>query len=108
MRLQKFILTACIAAAVTFCAVPAFAEEMPVEKATKDKATVSDELDTADPSMETNYYMYIEPDLISKDIPKMGVDGFSTELLLAVAAVAGISYLGVSAYAYSGEESCPA
>lgn len=94
------VVTAALLAAVLAC--PAWAEEMPVERATPNKATVSEQVDTATnnkPSMGTQYWMYLEPDAVVSDIPKMGDEGLSTEILLAAALIAGAVYVGACCYA---------
>lgn len=94
------VVTAALLAAVLAC--PARAEEMPVEQATPNKATVSEQVDTATnnkPSMGTQYWMYLEQDAVVSDIPKMGDEGLSTEILLAAAMIAGAVYVGACCYA---------
>ena len=83
--------------------VTAFAEELPVERATENSATVSDEVDTADnsdPHMGTTYYMYLAPDIVATNPPDMGVSGPSTDALILLAVAVGCAYLCVSAYAH--------
>lgn len=94
------VVTAALLAAVLAC--PAWAEEMPVDRATPDKATVSAQVDTATnskPSMGTRYWMYLEPDAVVNDIPKMGDEGLSAETLLVAAMIAGAVYVGACCYA---------
>ena len=94
------VTSAALLAAALVC--PAWAEEMPVDRATPSKATVSAHVDTATnskPSMGTQYWMYLEPDAVVNDIPKMGDEGLSTEMLLAAALIAGAVYVGACCYA---------
>ena len=94
------VTAAALLAAVLAC--PAWAEEMPVDWATPNKATVSAQVDTATnskPFMGTQYWMYLEPDAVVSDIPKMGDEGLSTEILLAAAMIAGAVYVGACCYA---------
>ena len=94
------VTAAALLAAVLAC--PVRAEEMPVNRAAPNKATVSAQVDTATnskPSMGTQYWMYLEPDAVVNDIPKMGDEGLSTEMLLAAALIAGAVYVGTCCYA---------
>lgn len=94
------VTAAALLAAVLAC--PVRAEEMPVNRAAPNKATVSAQVDTATnskPSMGTQYWMYLEPDAVVNDIPKMGDEGLSTETLLAAALIAGAVYVGACCYA---------
>lgn len=94
------VTAAALLAAVLAC--PAWAEEMPVDRATPNKATVSAQVDTATnskPSMGTRYWMYLEPDAVVNDIPKMGDEGLSAETLLVAAMIAGAVYVGACCYA---------
>lgn len=106
VKAKPFLKTLCLllvlVCAFSLSAVTALAEEMPVDRATENSATVSDQVDTAtneDPHMGTTYYMYLAPDLVVSDPPLMGVDGPSTNLLVLLAMAVGAAYLGVSAYA---------
>lgn len=108
---KPFVRVLCVllalAAALSLTMVTAFAEELPVEKATENSATVSDEVDTADnsdPHMGTTYYMYLAPDIVATNPPDMGVSGPSTDMLLLLAVAVGGVYLCVSAYAYGGKD----
>lgn len=86
--------------------VTAFAEELPIEIPTSDKATVSEEMDKAtnkDPDIGTKFYMYIPPDVVPNDYPQMGDEGISVQWFLIGAIVSGVTYLGVTAYA-NGEK----
>ena len=68
----------------------AFAEELPIDIPTPDKATVSEETDKAtneDPDMGTKFYMYIPPDVVPNDYPQMGDEGISAQWFLAGAVV---------------------
>lgn len=88
--------------ALSMCTVVAFAEELPVDIPSPDKATVSGETDTAtntDPDMGTKFYMYIPPDVVANDYPQMGDEGIPVSLFLTGAVVSGLAYLGFSAYA---------
>lgn len=70
-------------------------------------ATVSDETDKAtneDPDMGTQFFMYIEPDIVVNDHPNMGDTGIDVSLLMMAALAAGTAYLGVSAYANKAEK----
>lgn len=99
---KKLITVATAALLAAALACPALAEEMPVDRATPSKATVSAKVDTATnskPSMGTQYWMYLEPDAIVNDIPKMGDEGLSTETLLTAALIAGAVYVGACCYA---------
>lgn len=99
---KKLITVAAAALLAAALACPALAEEMPVDRATPSKATVSAKVDTATnskPSMGTQYWMYLEPDAIVNDIPKMGDEGLSTETLLTAALIAGAIYVGACCYA---------
>lgn len=67
-------------------------------------ATVSGEVDTAtnqDPSMGTNFTMFIESDPVVNDVPNMGDMGLDPNMLLIATFGSGIAYLLVSRYAYS-------
>lgn len=80
----------------------ASAEELPVAVPSPDKATVSDEKETAtntDPDMGTKFYMYIPPDAVVNDYPQMGDEGISVNTLLLGTIVSGIVYLGLTDYA---------
>lgn len=84
----------------------AFAEELPTDIPTPDKAAVSSETDKAtneDPEMGTKFYMYIPPDVVPNDYPQMGDEGISVQWFLIGAIVSGVTYLGVTAYA-NGEK----
>lgn len=99
---KKLITVAAAALLAAALACPALAEEMPVDRATPSKATVSAKVDTATnskPSMGTQYWMYLEPDAIVNDIPKMGDEGLSTETLLTAALIEGAVYVGACCYA---------
>lgn len=94
------VTAAALLAAVLAC--PVRAEEMPVNRATPNKAAVSVQVDTATnskPSMGTRYWMYLEPDAVVNDIPKMGDEGLSAETLLVAAMIAGAVYVGACCYA---------
>lgn len=85
----------------------ALAEEIPIEIATPDKATVSDETDKTtneDPDMGTQFYMYIPPDVVANDYPQMGDEGIPTQWLLIGAIASGVAYLGTTAYAHGGKK----
>lgn len=85
----------------------AFAEELPTDIPTPDKAAVSLETDKAtneDPEMGTKFYMYIPPDVVPNDYPQMGDEGVPVQWFLAGAVVSGVFYLGVTAYATHDEE----
>ena len=101
--MKKELITATAAALLAaVLACPAWAEEMPVDRATPDKVTVSAQVDTATnskPSMGTRYWMYLEPDAVVNDIPKMGDEGLSAETLLVAAMIAGAVYVGACCYA---------
>ena len=91
------------------CCVPALAEKIPAKWATKDGATVSDGLDRADnydPSMNTTFYMVLEPDLIYSvdDLPMMGDEGVDLSTLILATVAAGTAYLGVSSYAFGNRK----
>lgn len=71
-KTKPFVRALCVllalVAALSLTMVTAFAEELPVERATENSATVSDEVDTADnsdPHMGTTYYMYLAPDIVA-------------------------------------------
>ena len=99
---KKLITVTSAALLAAALACPAWAEEMPVDRATPSKATVAAQVDTATnskPSMGTQYWMYLEPDAVVNDIPKMGDEGLSTEMLLAAALIAGAVYVGACCYA---------
>lgn len=92
----------------SMCSVVAFAEELPVEIPSPDKATVSDEKETAtntNPDMGTQFYMYIPPDTVANDYPQMGDEGLPVGMFLAGAVVSGMTYLGLSAYANKEKKS---
>ena len=85
----------------------AFAEELPIDIPTPDKATVSEETDKAtneDPDMGTKFYMYIPPDVVPNDYPQMGDEGISAQWFLAGAVGSGLAYLGATAYAHGGKK----
>lgn len=81
---------------------PVFADDsLPIEKASEQSATISNEVDIAsntDPHMASEFFMYIPPDPIY-EVPKMGDIGFSREQLITSALAVGLCYLGVRAYA---------
>ena len=106
---RSFSLLFALVLAISCCMVPAFAadEELPIDKATSNSATVSDETDKAtneDPDMGTQFFMYIEPDIVVNDHPNMGDTGIDVSLLMMAALAAGTAYLGVSAYANKAEK----
>lgn len=99
---KKLITVTSAALLAAALACPVRAGEMPLDRATPDKATVSAQVDTATnskSSMGTQYWMYLEPDAVVNDIPKMGDEGLSTEMLLAAALIAGAVYVGACCYA---------
>lgn len=101
-------------AATAVCITSAFAvpePTIPHTHGTEEEATVSEEEDTAtnsDPSMSTNFYMYIPPDPTFEDVPQMGDLGMDPNRLLLAAMLLGVVYLGCSQYAYSNrrQEAC--
>ena len=110
-KTKPFVRALCVllalVAALSLTMVTAFAEELPVERATENSATVSDEVDTADnsdPHMGTTYYMYLAPDIVATNPPDMGVSGPSTDALILLAVAVGCAYLCVSAYAHGGKD----
>lgn len=85
----------------------AFAEELPIDIPTPDKATVSEETDKTtneNPDMGTKFYMYIPPDIVPNDYPQMGDEGIPVQWFLAGAIVSGVAYLGATAYANGGKK----
>ena len=113
--MKRFTKTAAALCGIVLCTaaltVPAMALKLPkeIEHATKDGATVSERVDTADNNdntMGTRYYMYIEPDIIysAKAIPKLGDEGVDFITLALASLSVGTAYLGVSAYAFDGEK----
>lgn len=85
----------------------AFAEELPIDIPTPDKATVSAETDKAtkeNPDMGTKFYMYIPPDVVPNDYPQMGDEGIPVQWFLAGTIVSGVTYLGATAYAHGGKK----
>lgn len=93
-----------------FCvtATTAFAEELPVDIPTPEKASVSQKVDVSnnkDPDISTKFYMYIPQDVVANDYPQMGDEGISTQWLLAGAMISGVVFLGMTAYANSEEKS---
>lgn len=101
---KLFCLMLALAVIFTMTAVTAFAEELPVDRATENGATVSEQVDTAtndDPRMGTTYYMYLAPDIVAANPPDMGVHGPSTDTLMLAAMIIGAAYLCVSGIAYS-------
>ena len=99
----------CVSAMMAASIVPALAEKIPVKWATKDGATVSgdvDRTDNYDPSMNTTFYMLLEPDLVYAidDVPMMGDEGVDLSTLILATVAAGTAYLGVSSYAYGSKE----
>lgn len=81
--------------------VPSFAEELPVQLPTQEKASVSKEVDEATnqkPEAATKFYMYIPPDIIEKDYPEMGDEIFPARYLMLGAMVSGVAYLSAAAY----------
>lgn len=104
---RKVSTLVCVAALVLCCSGAVFATSgLPAEvnRATPNSATVSDKKDVAtnkDPDMSTQFYMFMEPDLVVVDYPKMGDEGLDVSLLMWAALLAGTAYLGVSAYADS-------
>ena len=110
-KTKPFVRALCVllalVAALSLTMVTAFAEELPVERATENSATVSDEVDTADnsdPHMGKTYYMYLAPDIVATNPPDMGVSGPSTDALILLAVAVGCAYLCVSAYAHGGKD----
>lgn len=104
---KTFCILFALICSLTITAATAFAEELPIDRATENSATVSKEVDIAtneDPSMGTSYFMYLAPDIVVMNPPQMGVDGPHTDLLVLLAVFAGLAYLCVSAYAYGGKE----
>ena len=96
-RLAGIVLA--VALTVSCAVVPAFAEELPIDKATPDEATVSEEVDQAtntDPEIG-----YIPPDIVEQDIPKMGDEGVPTSTLVLAALATGAGFLTVSKYAFA-------
>lgn len=96
-KTKPFVRALCVllalVAALSLTMVTAFAEELPVERATENSATVSDEVDTADnsdPHMGTTYYMYLAPDIVATNPPDMGVSGPSTDALIPAGRCGGL------------------
>lgn len=93
-----------VALTISCAMVPTFAEELPIDKATPDKATVSEKVDQAtntDPEIGTQFFMYIPPDIVEQDIPKMGDEGVPTSTLVLAALATGAGFLTVSKYAFA-------
>lgn len=105
MRKKRFAaVILSLALAFSCTSITAFAEELPIDKATPDEATVSEEVDeatTTDPEMGTKFFMYIPPDVEEQDIPKMGDEGIPTSMLVAAALMTGAGYLLVSKHAFA-------
>ena len=81
-------------------------KECPIPKASKDGATVSEEVDSThsekgDNEIGTTFYMYIPPDPIVDPIPDMGDLGYDLDILVISAIGVGLAYIVVSRYAYS-------
>lgn len=94
-----------LALAVGITTAFAMAETPPVPQPNPGGYTVSDKLDTAenvDPSMGTQYWMYLEPDPEPvnqrSNLPKMGDEGVDLNTLLLATLGVGAAYLGSRAY----------
>lgn len=76
-------------------------DSLPIEKASEQGATISNEVDVASntkPHMASDFFMYIPPDPVY-EVPKMGDSRLSREQLIVSALAIGFCYLGVQAYA---------